>query len=217
MNMRMKIGKLLLAALLCLLLFAALSQYLVSRAADGRMYSRAELVPIHKVGIIPGCAEYVARGKKNLFFSYRIEAAVALYRAGKISYILVSGDNRTQYYNEPQAMMMALRRHGVPSDAIYLDYAGFRTLDTVVRAKEVFGQSSFVMISQPFHNRRALFIAHHHHIDAIAFNAQDVQLQYAFRTHIREQLAVMMAVIDVYILQREPHFLGEKIPVGTAG
>ncbi len=215
--MRMKLGILLLALLLCLFALAVLSQYLVSQAADGRMYSDVKQVPIHKVGIIPGCAEYVAKGKKNLFFSYRIKAAVALYQAGKISYILVSGDNRTQYYNEPQAMMMALRRYGVPADVIYLDYAGFRTLDTVVRAKKVFGQSSFVMISQPFHNRRALFIAQHHDIDAIAFNAQDVPLQYAFRTHIREQLAVMMAVLDVCILQRTPHFLGEKIPVGRAG
>jgi len=209
-------GALLLMALLCLTLFAVFSQYLLSRAADGRMYDHVEHVPTHEVGIIPGCAEYVAKGKKNLFFTYRIEAAVALYKAGKIRYILVSGDNRSRYYNEPQAMKMALRRHGIPADAIYLDYAGFRTLDTVVRAKEVFGQSSFIMISQPFHNRRALFIAQHHHIDAIAFNAQDVPLRYAFRTHIREQLAVMMAVIDVYILQREPHFLGEKIPVGNA-
>ena len=91
-----------------------------------------------------------------------------LYERGKIHHILVSGDNSTAAYNEPEAMRKSLVKAGIPERDITLDYAGFRTLDSVVRASEVFGQGSgFTIISQPFHVERALFIARANHIDAI--------------------------------------------------
>jgi len=205
----------LIGTLLICLLTLLISQWLVISAAKGRLFSTIESIPKHDVGIILGCAEYLAGGQKNLFFQYRIAAAVDLYHAGKIHYILVSGDNRTTHYNEPIAMTAALQRLGIPPNFIYRDYAGFRTLDTIVRAKKVFGLSSFVIISQPFHNRRALFLARYHSIDAVAFNAHDVPLHHSLKTFLREQLAVIMAVLDVYVLHTEPHFLGEKIVIGV--
>ena len=98
-------------------------------------------------------------GNNNLYFDYRILAAVELYKAGKIKYILISGDNRKKDYNEPEEMKKALIQKGVPAKFIYLDYAGFRTLDSVVRAKEVFGQNQLTIISQRFHNERAIYLA----------------------------------------------------------
>jgi SanA protein len=111
-------------------------------------------------------------------------------------------------------MKMALLEKGVPADRIYLDYAGFRTLDSVVRAKEIFGQGQITVISQHFHNQRAIFLAGHRGIDAIGFDATEVEFRYAFKTRCREQFARVKAVLDIYVFHMQPHFLGQKIVIG---
>ena len=135
-----------------------------------------------------------------------------MYKSGKISYILVSGDNSTEYYNEPEQFKKELIKHGIPEDKIFLDYAGFRTLDSVVRAKKVFGQSKITIISQKFHNERAIYIAEKHGIDAIGFNARDVSKNYGFKTKVREYFARSKAIIDV-VFNVDPKFLGDKIEI----
>ena len=112
-------------------------------------------------------------------------------------------------------MKNALLEKGVPPDRIYLDYAGFRTLDSVVRVKEIFGQTSVTIISQHFHNQRPIFLAEHHGIDAIGFDAPEVDPEYAWKTRSRAQFARVKAVLDIYVFHKQPHFLGREIAIGA--
>jgi SanA protein len=162
-----------------------------------------------------GASQKTVRGTTNLYFSYRIQAAYQLFKAGKVSYLLLSGDNHIKGYDEPSDMRNALLALGVPDSCIVLDYAGFRTLDSVVRCNEVFGEDSITVISQEFHNQRALFIASKNNIDAIGFNAQEVNKNYSFRTRVREYFARVKCVLDIYVLYTSPHFLGDKIYIGV--
>jgi len=164
----------------------------------------------HKVGLVLGTSEKKVGGGDNPFFVNRIEAAVSLYQAGKIKKILVSGDNAEVSYNEPKAMQMALLEKGIPKEDIVLDYAGFRTLDSVIRARDVFGQNDLIIISQEFHIKRAVYIARTLGIDAQGFVAKRVSIKFNIRTQIREVLARTQAWTDVHILNRQPKFLGEK-------
>jgi len=189
----------------------------IARAASGRLYLNAADVPPRKVGLVLGTSRAAANGGPNLYFAYRMDAAAALYHAHKLRYLLVSGDNRAAGYDEPAQMRAALLARGVPAAAIYCDYAGITTLDSVVRAREVFGLTNdLVIISQGFHNQRALYIATHRGIDAIALNAQDVGSYNATRTLTRERLARLRAWWDVRIGGREAHHLGPAIDIGTA-
>ena len=174
------------------------------------LYEQLSEVPHRHAALLLGTSSNLRDGRPNLFFRYRIDAATALLHAGKVDKILVSGDNRHASYNEPQMMRRALLSRGVPDSLIVLDYAGFRTLDSVVRAKEVFGQSSFIVVSQRFHNERAVFIAGKHGIDAIGFNAADVRSLSGLKTRLREQLARVKVFVDL-ATHRGPHFLGERV------
>jgi SanA protein len=208
--------KVLLAVVLVLGVCVALlvaGRVLISRAANGRTYTDVSLIPHRRVGLLLGCPKRV-HGWSNPFFENRIAAAAELYQHAKVDYIIASGDNHVQFYDEPVDMKNALVEKGVPANRIYLDYAGFRTLDSIVRAKEIFGQDSVTVVSQNFHNERAIFLAQHHGIEAIGFDATDVPPAYAFKTLLREQFAKTKAVLDVYILNTQPHFLGQRIVVG---
>ena len=103
---------------------------------------------------------------------------------------------------------------GIPASAIYSDYAGFRTLDSIVRAKEVFGQAHFTVVSQAFHNERAIFIARHFGIEAVGFNAVDPSAYQGIKTRVREVFARLMGLLDLYVLDKGPKFLGEPIVIG---
>ena len=185
----------------------------VIHAAKGKMYSDVSAIPSNRVGVLLGTSPVGRSGKPNKFYVYRIEACVALYQAGKIERILVSGDNSRTTYDEPTRIKEDLIAAGVPDSVIYLDYAGFRTLDSMVRAKEVFGLNSFTIISQPFHNERALFITSRKGIDGVAYNAQDVQVKrWQIRMTVREWLARTKAVLDIHT-GKQPHFLGEQIAI----
>ena len=186
---------------------------LVVRSAEGRMYDGVESIPYNKVGLVLGTSKYNRYGAINAFYVRRLNACVSLYRAGKIDHILISGDNSHKAYDEPTWMMQDLVAQGIPEETIHLDYAGFRTLDSMVRAKEVFGLNSFTVISQKFHNERALYITQRKGIDAIAFNAEDVPIRrWQIRMTVREWLARVNAVLDI-LITRQPHFLGEQIPI----
>ncbi|MFW5880722.1 MAG: SanA/YdcF family protein [Spirochaetota bacterium] len=185
----------------------------IARASAGRVYHAADSIPENSVGLLLGTSPYLVSGRLNPFFEHRIRAAVELLRAGRIEYILASGDNEHRSYNEPVQMKKALLAAGVPDTAIVLDFAGFRTLDSVVRASEVFGQQRLTVISQEFHTRRALYIANRYTIDAVAFVADDVGGYTGVRMQLREQLARTLAVLDVQVLGTRPRFLGEPVPV----
>lgn len=188
------------------------SNFLIKKNAVTKTFTSSTLIKKNKVGLVLGTSKFVRGGGVNLYFQYRINATVELYKKGKIDFILVSGDNGTKYYDEPTAFKKELIKNGIPKNRIFLDYAGFRTLDSVVRAKEVFGQFSLTIISQKFHNERAIYIAEKHGISAIGFNAKDVTGKYGLKTRIREYFAKTKAFLDI-IFGKKPKFLGSKIKI----
>lgn len=184
------------------------------RAAKGRIFRSIDTVPEREVGLVLGTSKLTRRGTPNLHFNQRIDAAVALYRAGKVRHLLVSGDNHVATYDEPTDMRNALVAAGIPTNAITCDYAGFHTLDSVVRAKQVFGLSRCTIISEDFHCPRALWIAREHGLDAIAFAAPDVSLKsWSLRAEAREQLARAWCSVDLFVLHRGPKFPGPREPI----
>ena len=193
----------------------ALCNYWIIAQTRNQIYSDLNTVPENKVGLVLGTSKKFMNGTGNLFFKYRIDAAVMLFRANKIKHIIVSGDNHKLEYNEASDMKKALLENGIPDSCITLDYAGFRTLDSVVRCKKVFGQNKFTIISQEFHNQRALFISNHYDIEAIAFNAQAVPEELSLTTIVREYFAKFKAVLDIYFLHEEPKFLGNPIKINV--
>lgn len=166
----------------------------------------------HKTALVLGTSKRVAPGRINKFYQYRMDAVKSLYAANKIKYVIVSGDNSTIHYNEAREMKKSLIELGIPEEVIIEDFAGFRTLDSVIRAKLVFGQDSLIIVSQPFHNERALFIANHHNIKAIAFNAEKVAARVAPKTYFREVLARVKCVLDLYILGTMPKYYKDQEP-----
>jgi SanA protein len=182
----------------------------VEYSSKALVYNQVSQVPYNKVGLLLGTSPKLKNGNANLYFKYRINAAEILFKNRKVDYILVSGDNGSKYYNEPEAMRKELVARGIPNNRIFLDYAGFRTLDSVVRAKKIFGQNEFTIISQDFHSKRALFIAQRHNINAVAFNAKDVDQHYGFKTKVREVFARVKVVLDI-IVRKTPKYLGEKV------
>ncbi len=185
----------------------------VIHSTNPKIYNQAKEIPKNDVALLLGTSRYVWNGNENRYFRNRINATLQLFKEGKIKHVIVSGDNHIKSYNEPEDMQMALMDGGIPENKITLDYAGFRTLDSVVRCKKVFKQDKFTIISQEFHNQRALFIAKRYGIDAIAFNAKDVGNAYGRKTMAREYLAKVKAVLDLYILRKKPKFLGKRIDI----
>lgn len=174
------------------------------------IYEEPENVPYRPYALVLGTAKYVARGKTNDYYTARVDAAKTLLDLHKVDYLLLSGDNRTMQYNEPRTMWRDFRKMGVPDDKMFPDFAGFRTLDSVVRANKVFQVPAFTIISQRFHCERALFIAKFYHIDAVCFAAKSPAI--TFSTRLRETFARVKAVIDL-ILGVKPYFLGDPEPL----
>lgn len=197
----------------CFLLLLACNAW-INKSTRPQLYTDSAAIPARKVGLVLGASRNTVRGTDNMYFTYRMQAAYELYKTGKVQYLLLSGDNHTEGYDEPTDMRDALLKLGVPDSCIVLDYAGFRTLDSVIRCKEVFGEDSITVISQEFHNQRAVFIANKSGMHAIGFNAREVNKNYSFKTRFREYFARVKCVLDLYILHTDPKFLGEKIKIG---
>ncbi len=188
-------------------------EWWVERSAEGRCFDAVEGVPEAPVAVVLGTSAKLTDGRANLFFLPRMEAAAALFKAGRVKVLIVSGDNGTQGYDEPTDMKRVLMQMGVPAEKVVCDYAGFRTLDSVVRAKEVFGQKRVVFVSQRFHNARAIYLARAFGIEAYGLDAKDVPVALSVKTFLREKLACVKAVLDVNVLGTKPRFLGEKVSV----
>ena len=198
----------LLAGLLVLLVI--LSNVWMILATRSHVYNSVDSLPHKKVGLVLGTTSKLSSGKQNPYFSERINTAADLYAKGKIEHFILSGDNNTVYYNEPAKMKEALMEKGIPGDAITLDFAGFRTLDSVIRCKEIFGQDEVTIITQQFHSYRALFISDYYSVDAVAIAASNAPFPASIRVTLREIIARPMAIIDLYILKTPPKFLGKK-------
>ena len=187
------------------------AKYEIDTVSQGKVYNSIEEVPERKIGLVLGCSKYLSNGRKNLYFQQRIDAAKELYISDKVKFLLVSGDNSTKYYDEPTTMKKDLIALGVPGNKIYCDYAGLSTLDSVVRTKEVFKENQFIVISQGFHVRRAIYLGLAHDIDLIGYAPQGVSGLGSLKTELRECLARGKALLDVKFLNRQPKFLGEPV------
>ncbi|RYD58975.1 MAG: vancomycin high temperature exclusion protein [Sphingobacteriales bacterium] len=185
----------------------------VEAISKGKTFYDTESVPYNKVGLLLGTGKYLESGYLNRYYTYRIEAATKLMKAGKIKYLVISGDNSRKDYNEPEMMRTDLIAAGIDSSHIYLDYAGFRTFDSMIRLREIFSQNSATVISQRFHNERALYIAQREGINAVGYNADDVIGNAGQKTQFREKLARVKVFVD-YLLGVEPKFLGPKVRIG---
>ena len=179
-------------------------------ASRGRIFADVSEVPRTKVGLVFGTTDRVS-GRENLYFRYRIEAAEKVWKAGKIKTLILSGYGTERYYNEPEKMKKALVERGIPGDRIVCDINGERTLDSVVRAKEIFGADSILFISQRFQNERAIYLAKAHGIEAYGFDAKDVEPQAGLKTKVREVGARVKMWLDVNFLNTRPRHLGEKV------
>ena len=182
----------------------------VTKTGNKYCYDLIDSIPHNHCALVLGTSKYLANGSRNSYYTNRIKATVELYNCDKIDFIIVSGDNRNRNYNEPITMYNDLVAAGIPGRKIILDYAGFRTLDSVVRSKEVFGQQKYTIVSQPFHNQRAIYIARRKGIEAIAFNAVDQTSEIDLKVQIREIGARILVIIDM-LTEKQPHFLGEKV------
>lgn len=189
------------------------ANYHVGKSCTQRCFDDIAAIPPKKVGLVLG-----AGLEGNPFFNARIQAAVDLYKAGKVQFLLVSGDNGANYYDEVTAMENVLIRKGIPKQRIYKDHAGFRTLDSMIRAKKIFGQDQVIVVSQAFHNARALYLGDHHGLNgSIAFNARDITGRMGRVVLIREKIARLAAIIDVKVLHSAPRYLGEPILIDDSG
>ena len=200
--------------LLAILMIAALFAIdrWISYQTQDQLYFAAEDVEPVNVAVVLGTSKYLGK-VLNEYYLHRINAAITLYQQDKVSNFLLSGDNAHRSYNEPWTMKRDLLRSDVPEEHIYLDYAGFRTLDSVVRAKEIFDTDNFLIISQKFHCERALFIANYHNIEAKCFAVPGPSSHSGFKVRFREVFARVKAVLDLYITQEKPKFLGPKEPI----
>ena len=188
-------------ALLCVVLMLVCNQLVVNNA-KGRVFSEIDSLKYNKVGLLLGTTPQARITKvKNFFFIYRIDAAEQLYKAGKIEKILISGDeNSLDGINEPECMKDSLVARGVPTSAIILDGKGYRTICSVVNANKVYGLKSFTIISQEFHNERAIYQAEHLGLDVEniqAYNAKDPKSRRAYLTTIREYFARVKMFMDL--------------------
>lgn len=194
-------------------LFTLYANIRVENSAKSRIYADVGSIPRNRVALLLGTNPLNRMGRPNSYFTNRINTAAALYHAGKIDYIIASGDNHTRRYDETTSMRDSLMAHGVPEDRIIPDYAGFRTLDSVVRAKEVFGCDSLTIISQADHNARALYLAEANGISAVAIAAPlRAGRLVRIRLALREWLARDKKMLDL-LTGKRPRFLGEKIDI----
>lgn len=210
--MHRKTRKRLLAVFILSFLIFTGCYFIVEFSTADRIYREVEKIPHNKVGLVLGTARHQVGGGINPYYQSRIDATIELFRAGKISYVLVSGDNGSVYYNEPNTIKKDLVAGGIPEKKIYLDYAGFRTLDSMIRARIVFGLDSVTVISQEFHTERALFIASKKDLYAIGYSAKDVSGSRGVKVHLREYFARVKVFLDL-IFNTQPRFYGKRIEI----
>ena len=199
--------------LIFLISFTLSAAFCVNEKENSYIFTDIKKVPHKKAALVLGTAKYVSKGKQNYFYTYRIRATVKLWKAKKIDAIVVSGDKSVNY-DEVTSMYKDLVKAGVPSKYITKDFAGYRTFDSIIRAKEIFGLDDYIIVSQKFHLNRALYIAHGKGQKAIGFAAYDIKgTETAKKMQERESLAKIKAYLDLHILMTKAKVLGEKIKV----
>ncbi len=195
-------------------LVVLLSNRWVINSTDAYMYTNWALLPFNDVGLVLGTSKYLESGKPSPEFRGRITAAAALYNNGKVRHLIVSGANPDDTYNEPRRMYQELVKLGVPETAITMDFAGFRTLDSVTRAQAIFGLTRYTLVTQRYHSYRALFLGRKLGMDVVAYLAPATsEGGMGIRNPPREIFARTKAVFDLFLLRTQPKFLGEPVRI----
>ncbi|MDD7914669.1 SanA/YdcF family protein [Polaribacter ponticola] len=189
-----------------------LSNLVVNQNAKEKVFTDTSKIPKNKVGLLLGTSKILEGGEENLYFIYRVNAAVKLFKSKKIDFILISSSYESKYNDNPQDFKIELLKKGIPKNKILLDYGGNRTLNSVIRIKEIYNQQSVTMISQEFHNERAIFLAESYGINAVGFNAKDVTNRLGLKTQTREYFARVKVFVDIFF-KLQPKFLGEKVKI----
>lgn len=199
-------------------LIVLLTNRWVVNSTNGYLYTKWALLPENDVGLVMGTSPYRSDGKSSSEFYGRMRAAAELYQLGKVKHLIVSGANPDSTYNEPRQMLKELVRLGVKEDDITMDFAGFRTLDSITRANVVFGLKRFTIITTRYHAWRSLFIARKLDLNAVGYAAPiDVTGDFGKRNPWREILARTLAVFDVFLLGTEPTVQSEPQPIKVNG
>ncbi len=189
----------------------------VINSTDAYLYTSFTLLPENEVGIVLGTSSYTRNGEPNPQFYARVAAAAQLYEIGKIKHIIVSGANPDSTYNEPRRMWQELTKAGVPAKDITMDFAGFRTLDSMARAGQVFGLERCTIITQRYHAYRAVFLGKKMGVRVAAYLAPIAPgHDLGRRNPPREVFARVKAVLDLFVLQTKPKFLGQRQPIEMA-
>ncbi len=192
--------------------FILATYFQIEQAVSKWIYTDIDRIPPARVGLVLGTAKYTRDGRRNLYYTHRLRAAERLFRSGKVQYLLLSGDNSTKHYNEPATMRKDLIRAGIPKERIFLDYAGFRTFDSMLRAKEIFGLDTLIVISQNFHVRRAVYIGRRYGMHPYGLAVQGAGSPSDIKMFLRELLARIRVKIDI-LWGNKPKFLGKKIHI----
>lgn len=185
---------------------------MISWTTSDRIYTDPKTLPNYDVALVLGTSKYLGK-TLNDYYLNRINSAITLYQTGKVDTFLLSGDNAHRSYNEPWTMKRDLLKAGIPEETIFLDYAGFRTLDSIVRSKMIFDTDEFIIITQAFHCERALFIAQHYDIQAVCLAVPGPSQHSGLSVRIREVFARVKALLDLFVFETQPKFLGPKEPI----
>ena len=196
-------------AIVVILLFVLVANVVIISSTSEHIYS-VEEVPQNEVGLVLGTSSKLLSGGENPYFTNRIRTAAELLESQKVNHLILSGDNNTVYYNEPATMKDKIRQEGVPDSVLTLDYAGFRTLDSIVRCKEIFGQDHITIVTQKFHAYRALYICEYYDMNAVVASAEGATMSGSIKVQLREIFARPKALLDLYVFKKSPKFLGEK-------
>lgn len=197
--------------LLLVVLPVIVSELYTKILASGYCHDHVQDCPQGSVGLVLGCSKNLGKGRPNFYFTGRMQAAEQLWKSGRVSCLIVSGDNSSRYYNEPKDMKEALEQRGVPADRIVCDFGGLRTYDSVMRARDIFGVESITVVSQAEHAERAVAIARHLGMRAEGLNAPlaPISPMSKMRQSLRERAARLAMVLD-FIVDRKPTHMGVK-------
>ena len=191
-------------------IFIVFANVWLIRSTQDRIFNDPEKLPHHQAALVLGTSSKLMGGKPNPFFVNRMDKAAQLFRNDVVDQFILSGDNRKSDYNEPARMRDALLSRGVPDSLITLDSAGVRTFDSIIRSRYVFGKRSLIIITQPFHAYRSLFLCDYFGIRAVVFAAREPGEQIGVQVYLREILARAKALLDIYVLGTWPDSLGQS-------
>ena len=201
---------------LLIVAFIAVANVWMIHAARPFIYSDVASVPRNDIALVLGTGPFTAKGNTNLHFVVRVNAAAALLKCGKAKHLLLSGDNHIRGYDEPTEMKNALMKLGVPDSAMTLDYAGLRTLDSMERARKIFGQTNLTIVTEDFHAARSVFLARHFGIEPVLLCAEKLPLMWTRNMQLREVAARVWALFDICVWHRGARHLGEPIQIHAA-